>query len=207
MTRYLIDIRMMGPVEREVRALGSELAAAFHLKSRIAVPHITLAGPFLCNDEERLVKDFLQVCTGRPEIPRYTVGGYGIFPASRAVYVVVEPDAVLRRFRYDLSRTITPYCTLREYDHATADMFVFHATIAMKLDWLTFQRVRWYIRNLAPVVHRPHPVRATLLANGATVCEYDFSQGRMLTAAQARGRATRMRDTDMLRAWDDKSLK
>ncbi|PKL64888.1 MAG: hypothetical protein CVV32_07395 [Methanomicrobiales archaeon HGW-Methanomicrobiales-3] len=207
MTRYLIDIRLMGPVEREVRALGSELAAAFSLKSRIAVPHITLAGPFFCNDEERLVKDFFQVCTGRPEIPRYTVGGYGIFPASRAVYVAMEPDAVLRRFRYDLSRTIAPYCTLREYDRAPADTFVFHATIAMKLDWLTFQRVRWYIRNRAPVVHRPHPVRATLLANGATVCEYDFTQGRMLTAAQARGRATRMRDTDMLRAWDDKSLK
>lgn len=138
-------------------------------------------------------------------IPRYTVGGYGVFFTSRAGYVAVEPDTALRGFRHDLARTIATYCTLREYDPAPAYTFVFHATIAMKSDWLTFQRVRWYIRNRAPVVHRPHPVRATLLANGATVSEYDFSQGRMLTAAQARGRATRMRDRDMLRAWDDKS--
>jgi 2'-5' RNA ligase len=203
MTRYLIDIRMMGPVARQVRALGDELAAAFRLKSRIVVPHITLAGPFHCDDGERLFGDFARVCTGRCGIPQYTVGGYGVFPVSRAVYVAVEPDAALRLFRYDLSRTLAPYCTLREYDHAPADAFVFHATIAMKLDWLTFQRVRWHIRNRAPVIHRPHLVRATLLANGAAVCEYDFVQGRMLSPAQARGRATRMRDRDMLRAWDD----
>ncbi len=203
MTRYLIDIRMMGPVEREVRALGEELAAAFPLTSKIAVPHITLAGPFLCDDEERLVADFSAACTGWKGTPQYTVGGYGVFPASRAVFVAVEPDAALRRFRYTLSRTIAPYCALREYDHAPSDAFVFHATIAMKLDWLTFQRVCWHIRNRAPVVHRPHPVRATLLANGATVCEYDFVQGRMLSAAQARSRATRVRDRDMLRAWGD----
>lgn len=201
MTRYLIDIRMMGPVRDQVRALSDTLAEKFRPGTRIAVPHITLAGPFSTDDEERLVADFLRVCAEQGEMPRYSVGGYGSFSGTRAVYVEIIPDPALEQFRFRLAQALSPYCTLREYDREPAESFIFHATLALRPDWLTFQRIRWYIRRQQPVVYRPHPVRATLLANGSVVCEYDFLQERMLSAAQARGRATRVRDDAMLRPW------
>jgi len=54
-------------------------------------------------------------------------------------------------------------------------------------------------------VFRHHPIRATLLRNSKILCEYDFVQGRMLTRAQARSKATMKRDFEILRLWDDGS--
>jgi hypothetical protein len=72
----------------------------------------------------------------------------------------------------------------------------------MKLDWLTFRRIQWYFRKQESVIYRHHPIRATLLRNAKILCEYDFIQGRMLSPAQARSRATLKRDFDILRLWD-----
>ena len=203
MTRYLIDIRIMGPVKRQISMLASGLYKQFSPGDRQVIPHITLAGPFSTTDEERLVKDFTRVCTDQKAIPKYEVGGYGFFDDTRVVFVTITPDETLKQFRYQLSRAISPYCPLRDYDLDSAEEFRFHATLAMKLDWLTFQRIKWYFRNQEPVIHRHHPIRATLLKNSKILCEYDFIQARMLTPAQARSRATRMRDLDILKAYDD----
>jgi hypothetical protein len=75
----------------------------------------------------------------------------------------------------------------------------------MKLDWLTFQRIKWYFRDQEPVIYRHHPIRATLLRNSRILCEYDFIQGRMLTRAQALSKATMKRDFDILKVWADGS--
>jgi hypothetical protein len=75
----------------------------------------------------------------------------------------------------------------------------------MKLDWLTFQRIKWYFRDQKSVIYRHHPIRATLLRNSKILGEYDFIQERMLTRAQALSRATRKRDFDILKTWDDGS--
>ena len=203
MTRYLIDIRLMGPVKRQIRELSRGLEEKFRLGSKLAVPHITLAGPFCTDDEARLVADFAGVCSGVTGVPRYEAGGYGFFDGTRVVYVTISPDDTLRQFRYRLSRTLAPYCTLRDYDLDSAENFQFHATLAMKLDWLTYQRIRWHFRSQEPVVHRHHPVRATLLKNRKILCEYDFIQQRMLTRAQALGRATLQRDRAILRSWGE----
>lgn len=203
MTRYLIDIRLMGPVKQRISELSLGLEKKFRLGTKLAVPHITLAGPFQTDNEERLVSDFASVCSDVTDVPRYETGGYGFFDGTRVVYVTVTPDETLRQFRYRLSRAIAPYCSLREYDHDSAGEFRFHATLAMKLDWLTYQRIRWYFRNQEPVVHRYHPVRATLLKNRKILCEYDFIQQRMLTRAQALSRATLLRDRDILRSWGE----
>jgi len=203
MARYLIDIRLMGPVEKQVRAQSGELREKFGLDKFLVVPHITLAGPFPTDDEPRLLADFGRVCR-EAETPHYDVGGYGFFPEARAVYVIINPDPALREFRFVLAQAIAPYCSLREHDYDTADNFRFHATLAMKLDRLTLTRVRWHMRKQDPVVFYHHPIRATVLKNAKVLCEYDFSQGRMLTPAQARGRATRKRDEKALRIWEGK---
>jgi len=203
MTRYLIDIRLMGPVKQQVSDLSNRLRERFGLGNYLVVPHITLAGPFSTDDEERLVADFTRTCSGIRKVPDYEVGGYGIFDDTRVVYVTITPDETLKQFRYALSQTLSPYCSLRDYDRESAEEFRFHATLAMKLDWLTFQRVKWYVKQQENVVFRHHPIRATLLRNSRILCEYDFLQERMLTRAQALSRATRKRDLDILKAWGD----
>jgi hypothetical protein len=135
-------------------------------------------------------------------VPKYEVGGYGFFDETRVVFITITPDETLKQFRYQLSRTISPYCSLRDYDLDSAEAFRFHATLAMKLDWLTFRRIQWYFRKQESVIYRHHPIRATLLRNAKILCEYDFIQGRMLSPAQARSRATLKRDFDILRLWD-----
>jgi 2'-5' RNA ligase len=205
MTRYLIDIRMMGSVKQQIRGLRDQLQEKFSLGNKLVVPHITLAGPFSTANEEKLVEDFTRVCTDQKEIPRYEVGGYGFFDDSRVVFVTITPDGTLKQFRYQLSRAISPYCSLRSYDLDSSDAFRFHATLAMKLDWLTFQRMKWYFRMQEPVIYRHHPIRATLIRNAKILCEYDFIQERMLSRAQALSRATMKRDFAILKLWDDRS--
>ena len=205
MTHYLIDIRLMGSVKRQIHTLSNQLAEKFSLGNKLVIPHITLAGPFATENEEKLTEDFTRICTNQTTIPKYQVGNYGFFNDTRVVFVTITPDETLKQFRYQVSRTIAPYCTLRRYDLDSAEDFRFHATLAMKLDWLTFQRIKWYFRNQDPVIYRHHPIRATLLRNSRIVCEYDFIQGRMLTRAQAMSRATQMRDFDILKSWDDGS--
>lgn len=201
MTRYLIDIRLMGPVKQQVSDLSNRLKEQFQLENYLVAPHITLAGPFSTDDEERLISDFTRVCSGIRKVPQYEVGRYGVFEDTRVVYVAITPDETLKQFRYALSQALAPYCTLRDYDYEPAEAFRFHATLAMKLDWLTFQRVKWHIRREKNVVHRHHPIRATLLKNSRILCEYDFLQERMLSRAQALSRATWKRDLDILKAW------
>jgi 2'-5' RNA ligase len=202
MTRYLIDIRLMGPVKQQVSDLSNRLKDRFRLGNCLVAPHITLAGPFSTDDEGRLIADFTRICSGIRKIPKYEAGGYGVFDDTRVVYVTIQPDETLRQFRYHLAQALAPYCSLRDYDRESAEEFRFHATLAMKLDWLTFQRVKWYVGQQEDVVFRHHPIRATLLRNSRIVCEYDFLQERMLTRAQALSKATKKRDLDLLKAWD-----
>ena len=79
MTRYLIDIRLMGSVKQQIRALSNHLEEKFNSGKKLVVPHITLAGPFSTDNEEQLVEDFTRICTDQKEIPKYEVGGYGFF--------------------------------------------------------------------------------------------------------------------------------
>ncbi len=205
MTHYLIDIRLMGPVKHQIRHVSNHLQEKFNLGDKRVIPHITLAGPFSTSDEKKLVEDFTRICAEQQEIPRYEVGRFGFFDDSRVVFVTIMPDENLKQFRYQLSQAISPYCSLRDYDRDSADAFRFHATLAMKLDWLTFQRIKWHFRGQERVVYRHHPIRATLLRNSKILCEYDFIQNRMLSGARALSRATMMRDFDILKSWADGS--
>jgi 2'-5' RNA ligase len=203
MTHYLIDIRLMGSVKHQIRNLSNHLQEKFNLGNKRVIPHITLAGPFSTNNEKKLIEDFTRICTNQKVTPKYEVGGYGFFDDSRVIFITITPDETLKQFRYQLSRTLSPYCLLRKYDLDSADAFRFHATLAMKLNWLTFQRIRWYFRGQESVLYRLHPIRTTLLRNSKILCEYDFIQNRMLSRAQALSRATMKRDFDMLKLWID----
>jgi 2'-5' RNA ligase len=205
MTHYLIDIRLMGSIKHQIRNLSNHLEERFNLGNKRVIPHITLAGPFFTTDEKKLIEDFIRICTKQKVIPKYEVGGYGFFDDSRVVFVTISPDENLKQFRYQLSQALLPYCSLRNYDLVSADEFGFHATLAMKLDWPTFRRIKWYFRRQESVIYRHHPIRATLIRNTRILCEYDFIQERMLSRAQALSRATMKRDFDILKVWADGS--
>jgi 2'-5' RNA ligase len=205
MTHYLIDIRLMGSVKHQIRNLSNHLQEKFNLGDKLVTPHITLAGPFSTHDEQKLVEDFTRICSNQKVIPKYEVGSYGFFDDTRVVFVAITPDENLKQFRYQLSQALLPYCSLRNYDLDSADEFRFHATLAMKLDWLTFRRIKWYFRRQESVMYRHHPIRATLLRNTRILCEYDFIQERMLSRAQALSRATMKRDFDILKVWEEGS--
>jgi len=205
MTHYLIDIRLMGSVKHQIRNLSNHLQEKFNLGDKLVTPHITLAGPFSTHDEQKLIKDFTRICSNQKVIPKYEVGSYGFFDDTRVVFVAITPDENLKQFRYQLSQALLPYCSLRNYDLDSADEFRFHATLAMKLDWLTFRRIKWYFRRQESVIYRHHPIRATLLRNTRILCEYDFIQERMLSRAQALSRATMKRDFDILKVWEEGS--
>jgi len=205
MTHYLIDIRLMGSVKHQIHNLSNHLAERFNLRDKLVTPHITLAGPFSTYNEQKLVEDFTRICSNQNVIPKYEVGGYGFFDDTRVVFVTITPDENLKQFRYRLSQALLPYCSLRNYDLVPSDEFRFHATLAMKLDWLTFRRIKWYFLRQERVIFRHHPIRATLLRNTRILCEYDFIQERMLSRAQALSRATMKRDFDILKVWDDGS--
>jgi len=205
MTHYLIDIRLMGSVKHQIRNLSNHLQEKFNLGDKLVTPHITLAGPFSTHDEQKLIKDFTRICSNQKVIPKYEVGSYGFFDDTRVVFVAITPDENLKQFRYQLSQALLPYCSLRNYDLDSADEFRFHATLAMKLDWLTFRRIKWYFRRQESIMYRHHPIRATLLRNTRILCEYDFIQERMLSRAQALSRATMKRDFDILKVWEEGS--
>ena len=80
MTRYMIDIRLMGSVKHQIRTLSDHLQKKFNPGNKLVTPHITLAGPFSTDNEEKLIEDFDRICTDQKEVPKYDVGGYGPKP-------------------------------------------------------------------------------------------------------------------------------
>ncbi len=60
---YLIEFRFHGKAKYEIKNIIGDINRRFHLRPKRAIPHITLAGPFYTNDEERLIKDFNEICS------------------------------------------------------------------------------------------------------------------------------------------------
>ncbi len=54
MAKYLIEFRFHGKAKSEIKKLVYEIHSKFRLKTKRAIPHITLAGPFNTNNEKKL---------------------------------------------------------------------------------------------------------------------------------------------------------
>jgi len=63
MTHYLIEFRFHGSAKYEIKTLIDEINHKFEIKSKRAVPHITLVGPFSTDNEKRLIRDFNHLCS------------------------------------------------------------------------------------------------------------------------------------------------
>jgi calcineurin-like phosphoesterase family protein/2'-5' RNA ligase len=188
MARYLIEFRFFGQVKQEMRSLIYAVDRKFRLHKtnrRRPVPHITLAGPFRTDREQRLVRDFKRLCR-ESDLMRFRIGGYGTFDETSVVFVDIAASQELDAFRWRLSQTLKPYCELTKHD--LEKDFAYHATIAMKIPPSKFKSIKTYVLNQKPVDRNHILTRVALLKNSRILYEYDFLQKKLLTRDQALSR-------------------
>ncbi len=182
---YLIEYRFQGSSKHDIREMILHLTNKFHLhyaQPRKPVPHISLVGGFSTTNEKQLVKDFTSYCAATP-FCRFTVKGFSYFDTTRVIFIDIKPDDTLKQFRWNLSRCLAKYCSLKGFDYR--EDFAFHATLALHLEENDFFRVKRYIDNQPEPQFTHYVLRATLLRNGKIFYEYDFLQRRLLNRNEA----------------------
>ncbi len=199
MTHYLIEFRFQGKAKKEIKSLIYEIDNRFHLgvtKLKRPIPHITLVGPIQTNNEKRLVKDFKNICS-TTQFSFFKIRGYGYFNQSNVIFINIEPSKRLDNFRWELSRSLSPYCELRPFDHEKN--YYFHATLAMRLENSKFIVIKNYIDNLLPPSYKHFLIRVTLLKNAKILYEYDFLQRKLLTRNEALDKIVYLKSINLLR--------
>ena len=181
---YLIEYRFQGSSKDEIRGMINHLKKKFHLPTfGKTVPHITLAGGLTTENEDRLIKDFVSICS-KTLLCKYTVDGFGHFENETGViFINIKPNENLKTFRWMLAQKITGYCKLKEFDYKQD--FNFHATLAMNLNDHDFSRLKKYIDTQPEPKYKQVLIRATILKNSRILCEYDFLQRRLLNRGEA----------------------
>jgi 2'-5' RNA ligase len=195
MTHYLIEFRFQGAAKGEIKRLIWEVNRVFHIRPKQRpVPHITIVSNFFTRDQNRLVKDFNDICNKTPLI-KFNIDGYGYFNSSKVVYINIEPSKEMIKFREDLINQLKRYCKL-----SSTDIFSFlgiikiikkyspHATIAMKLNSSRFQKVKDYVSRKEEPSREYIMARATLIKDRIILCEYDFLLRRLLNRSQAKNK-------------------
>ena len=181
---YLIEYRFQGSSKYEIRKMIYHLEKKFHLPQfGKKVPHITLAGGFTTDNERKLVKDFVSVCSRTP-LCKFTIDGFGYFENETGViFINIKPNENLKEFRWDLAQTLCKYCKLKGFDYNQD--FKFHATLAMNLKDRDFSKIKKYIDEYPEPQYKQVLIRATLLKNSRILYEYDFLQKRLLNRSEA----------------------
>ena len=188
MARYLIEFRFFGKAKREIKELVWKVNRKFrlsHARGRRPIPHITLVAPFTTIYQKKLVSDFKEICSKQPLID-FEVKGYGTFTKTRVVYIKIKPSKQLKKFRWNLSKTLRKYCKLlpRELKRK----YYFHATIAMKIPSQKFKKIKKYVKEHKEPNYKHYLIRATLLKNSKILYEYDFLLRRLLNRKQAKSK-------------------
>jgi len=185
MAHYLIEFRFFGKAKYEMKQLIYDITRKFHLPHERAIPHTTLAGPLFTKNESRLIQDFKRICS-ESQFMNYEIDGFDTFKDSRVVFIRIKQSKKLDEFRWKLSQTIQPYCTLKPFDYKQD--FEFHATLKMKLNHEKFNQIKNYVAHIKPPKYKNFMIRATLLKNKHILCEYDFLQRRALSRWEAKNR-------------------
>lgn len=185
MTHYLIEFRFHGSAKYEIKKLIEEVNRKFELKSKKAVPHITLVGPFSTDNEAKLIRDFDQLCSNN-SLVGFEIDGINTFDDNKVVYFDVNPSREMEEFRWNLAQTLKSYCQLSEFDYKRK--YEFHSTIAMKLPDDKFVDIKKYVNRKRSMKFKHKMVRATLIKNGLILQEYDFLLRRSLNRELAKNR-------------------
>ena len=186
MTHYLIEIRFFGKAKWEIKKLISQINNKFHIRTKHrAIPHITLAGPFYTRNERKLIYDFKKLCGKQPTMS-FNVRGYDTFENTNVVFIKIDPEDNLTKFRRELSKTIKPYCNLSPFD--LLKDFKFHATLAMKLNECKFRNIKKYIKKIPRPNFKYSLMRVAIIKNKKILCEYDFMLNKLLNRYEAKNK-------------------
>lgn len=189
MKHYLIEFRFFGKAKHELKDLIWGIDREFRLgyaRRHRPVPHITLAGPFYTKYKKRLISDFEELCVKQP-IMTFKVKGFGTFDDTQVVFIDIEPDKNLDKFRWELSKKLGDYCNLRPYD--LERKFNFHATLAMNLRQDKFDDIKRYIETKPEPEFTHSVMRVTLIKKQKILREYDFFLRRLLKRRPAKSRS------------------
>jgi len=202
MTHYLIEFRFHGYAKYKIKMWVDEVNQRFGLKSKRAIPHITLAGPFTTNDETRLIRDFNLLCSNY-SLMDFKVNGFGAFKDTKVIFLDITPSQVLEEFRWNLAQTLKPYCNLNKYDYERK--YEFHSTIAMKLPDNKFDEIKRYALSMDGLNLNHIMVRATLVKDQLILREYDFLLRRPLGRKLALDRDVYAQTMNLLNAYSEGS--
>lgn len=175
-----------------------------HTKKKRPIPHATIVAPFYTNKQKQLVNDFNNICKRHPLI-KFKINGYGCFDDSKVVYINIKPSNELIQFRKDLVKQIKKYSTLKDYDNK--NNYKPHATLAMKLNHIQFNKVKRYVLGKKGISKDYSMVRATLIKGNKILYEYDFLLGRLLNRREAKSKILYSKTINRLKGEIEKSNK
>lgn len=198
MVHYLIEFRFHGSAKYEIKKLIDEINQNYGLKSKRAVPHVTLVGPFSTNEETRLIGDFDRLCSNY-SLMGFEVNGFDAFDNNKVVFLDIIPSREMDEFRWNLAQTLKPYCQLKQFDHERK--YEFHTTIAMKLADDEFEGIKRYIKRKNRLKFKHKIVRATLVKDQLILREYDFLLRRPLSRELALDRDIYAHTLNLLNAY------
>jgi 2'-5' RNA ligase len=207
MTHYFIEFRFQGKAKHEMKRMIYDIDRKFHLKQakkKRPIPHATIVAPFYTNKQKQLVSDFNNICKRHPLI-KFKINGYDCFDDSKVVYINIKPSNELIQFRKDLIKQIKKYSTLKDYDNK--DNYKPHATLAMKLNNIQFNKVKRYVLGKRGISKDYSMVRATLIKGNKILYEYDFLLGRLLNRREAKSKILYSKTINRLKGEIEKSNK
>jgi len=204
----LIDVRI-GPGKRKLTQsiLQINRLSGTPMDKIHRVPHISLYGSFSANyrQVDRVKETLLSVGKKYSFLP-YLIDGFRWINGShgRVIYFNIVPSPEFKRFRQELAQRLLRIAPETKPFDKEED-FLFHSTLAYKLDSREFERIWPYLcsdRSLATkfAAHAAdnedhhmryfylplNALRVTFLSDQSKiVCEYDFLQQRLLSRSES----------------------
>jgi hypothetical protein len=188
MNNYSIQFRFRGKLKYNIKKLIYDVdkkCRIFNTKKRRPVPHISLIVSLKLKNEKKLISDFYNLCKNT-DLMRFEINGFDVFEENNVLYLKIIPGDKLKKFRWNLSKKLRSYCTLKPIDYDKK--YNFHATIAMNLSDYKFKQVKNYISKKSSMRLEHIVARITLLKNRQILREYDFLQRKMFNRKLAKNK-------------------
>lgn len=171
------------------------------------VPHISLYGSFAADSKQvERVKDILVSIGKRYSYLPYLIDGFHWINGKhgKVIYFNIIASPEFKRFRHELAQRLLGIAP-RTQSFDQSEDFLFHATLAYKLDSREFEQIwsqvsddsalaRKFVAHTGDVEHHHmkyfylplNALRATLLNDQSKIVgEYDFLQQRLLSRGEA----------------------
>ena len=202
LNNYLFEFRLSGFARQYVKRLVFDVAERFRVQgatTKRVVPHVTLVGSLSTTDEERLIRESVDIIDNY-DLLAFKFCGFRSFGnwlrGNRVLAVEIAPSPELRTLRSELVGALISYCQLSKYDKTEWKP---HATIAFKDIDEKFGQIKRFLDSKACPQIRHYVLRITLLKNARILYEYDLLQKRKLNRPESLNRNIKKTTLTLLR--------